>query len=152
MKLSVAVVAGVLIAVGLGACSPNPDPDASTTPTAAASATAAPAPKTSAASTSGPASVKASCELFNSLYQEYAAVSPVDANGYEDIYLKSEEAKDTSAGDVRGLFAALSLIAIDRSSTAGTGGEPGQESKDALRDAVFANAGSCSAEGVTLRL
>lgn len=152
MKLSATFVAGMIIAAGLGACSPNPGPEASTTPTAAASTMAAPAPKASAASTSGPASIKASCELFNTLYQEYAAVSPADTNGYEDIYLKSEEAKDTSAEDVRGLFAALSLIAIDRSSTAGTSGQPEQESKDALRDAVFANAGSCSAEGVTLRL
>lgn len=152
MNRSATIVAGIIIAAGLSACSPTPGPEASTTPSAAASTTAAPEAKASAASTSGPASIKASCELFNTLYQEYAAVSPVDSNGYEDIYLKSEEAKDTSAEDVRGLFAALSLIAIDRSGTAGTGGQPEQESKDALRDAVFANAGSCTAEGVTLRL
>jgi len=53
---------------------------------------------------------------------------------------------------VSGLFAALSLIAIDHSSAAEAGGEPEQASKDAVRDAVFADAGSCSAEGVTLTL
>jgi hypothetical protein len=152
MKLSFPVVAGILVAAGLGACSSNQGPAATTTPTAAESTMAAPVPTASATKTSGPVSVKASCELFNTLHQEYAGVSAGDTEGYEDVYLKSEAAKDTSADDVRGLFAALSLIAIDRSSAAGTGGEPEQASKDALRDAVFANAGSCSAEGVTLRL
>ena len=77
---------------------------------------------------------------------------PGDANAYEDVYLKAEDAKDTVTGDLQGLFAALSLLAIDHSTAAGTGGEPAQASKDAVRDAVFANSGACSAEGVTLKL
>ncbi|MDP9887167.1 hypothetical protein [Pseudarthrobacter enclensis] len=32
------------------------------------------------------------------------------------------------------------------------GGKPAQASQDAVRDAVFANAGACTAAGVTLRL
>ena len=53
-------------------------------------------------------------------------------------------------GTSEGLFASLSLLAIDHSAAAESGGEPEQASKDAVRDAVFANAGTCTAEGVTL--
>jgi hypothetical protein len=95
---------------------------------------------------------KAACEEFNALFAGYAAVPSSDSEGYEDIYVRAEEAKDTVSGDLRGLFAALSLLAIDHSAAAGSGGGPAQESKDALRDAVFANAGTCTAEGVTLLL
>jgi hypothetical protein len=56
--------------------------------------------------------------------------------------LKSEDAKGTLSGDLSGLFAALSLIAIDHAGAAERGGEPEQASKDAVRDAVFANAGA----------
>jgi hypothetical protein len=73
-----------------------------------------------------------------------------DPEGYEDIYLRAEDAKDTVSGDLRGLFAALGLLAIDRSGAAG--GEPARDSKDAVRDAVFANAGTCTSAGVTLAL
>ena len=93
---------------------------------------------------------RAACELFNSLYAAYAAVPSNDSEGYEDIYLRAEDAKGTASGDLRGLFAALGLLAIDRSGAAGA--EPARESKDAVRDAVFANAGTCTAEGVTLLL
>ena len=95
---------------------------------------------------------KEACLLFNSLLAGYAAVPSGDAEGYEDIYRKAEDAKDSFSGDLRGLFASLSLLAIDHSAAAASGGEPGQESKDAVRDAVFANAGTCTAEGVTLTL
>jgi hypothetical protein len=95
---------------------------------------------------------KEACQLFNSLFAGYAAVPAGDAEGYEDIYRQAEDAKDAVSGDLRGLFASLSLLAIDHSAAAVSGGEPGQESKDAVRDAVFANAGTCTAEGVTLRL
>lgn len=95
---------------------------------------------------------KEACLLFNSLLASYAAVPSGDAEGYEDIYRKAEGAKDTVSGDLRGLFASLSLLAIDHSSAAVSGGEPKQESKDAVRDAVFANSGTCTAEGVTLKL
>lgn len=92
------------------------------------------------------------CELFNKLVADYGAVPSTDSKGYEDIYLKAQDAKDTVSGDLRGLFASLSLLAIDRSSAAGSGGKPAQESQDAVRDAVFANSAACTAEGVTLRL
>jgi hypothetical protein len=101
-------------------------------------------------SSSSSTGAKAACEQFNALFASYAAVPASDSGGYEDIYLRAEEAKDTVSGDLRGLFAALSLLALDRSGAAGSG--PAQESQDALRDAVFANAGTCTAEGVTLLL
>jgi hypothetical protein len=104
----------------------------------------------SAASSAG--GTKKACELFNSLFAEYQAVPAGDANGFEEIYLQAEDAKDTVSGDLAGLFASLSLLAIDHSAAAESGGGPAQGSKDAVRDAVFANAGTCSAEGVTLRL
>lgn len=92
------------------------------------------------------------CELFNRLLVDYAAVPPTDSNGYEDVYLKAQDAKDRVSGDLQGLFASLGLLAIDHSSAAGTGGKPAKESQDAVRDAVFANSAACTAEGVTLRL
>ena len=107
----------------------------------------------SAGTPSSPANgTKAACELFNSLVESYAAVPPNDSEAYEDIYLRAEEAKETVSGDLRGLFASLSLLAIDHSGAAGSGGGPAQESQDAVRDAVFANAGTCTDAGVTLRL
>lgn len=101
-------------------------------------------------SSSSASGTKAACELFNSLFAGYAAVASDDSEGYKDIYLKARDAREAVSGDLRGLFASLSLLAVDRS--AADGGEAAQESKDAVRDAVFANAGTCTAEGVTLRL
>jgi hypothetical protein len=75
-----------------------------------------------------------------------------DVNAYEDIYFVSEEAKKTAPKAVYGLFAALSLIAIDHSGSAGPGEGPEQASKDTLRDQVFAAAPACTAVDVTLRL
>ncbi|MDT0167903.1 hypothetical protein [Pseudarthrobacter sp. BRE9] len=97
-------------------------------------------------------STREACELFNKLVADYAAVSATDSKGYEDVYLNAQDAKDTVTGDLQGLFASLSLLAIDHSSAAESGGKPGQESQDAVRDAVFANSAACTAEGVTLRL
>ena len=92
------------------------------------------------------------CELFNRLVADYSAVAPTDSKGYEDVYLKAQDAKDTVSGDLQGLFASLSLLAIDHSSAAEAGAKPAQESQDAVRDAVFANSAACTAAGVTLRL
>ena len=125
----------------------QPEPGA-TRATGSASGSAGTPPSSVATSSAG--GTKAACELFNSLFADYAAVQAGDPEGYEDIYLRAEDAKDTVSGDLRGLFAALGLLAIDRSGAAGRG--PAQESKDAVRDAVFANAGACTAEGVTLAL
>ncbi|TQJ60166.1 hypothetical protein FBY30_2429 [Arthrobacter sp. SLBN-83] len=98
------------------------------------------------------AATREACELFNKLVADYGAVSPTDSNGYEDVYLKAQDAKDTVSGDLRGLFSSLGLLAMDRSSAAESGGKPAQESQDAVRDAVFANSAACTAAGVTLRL
>ncbi len=98
------------------------------------------------------AGTREACELFNKLVADYGAVSPTDSNGYEDVYLKAQDAKDSVSGDLRGLFSSLSLLAMDRSSAAESGGKPAQESQDAVRDAVFANSAACTAAGVTLRL
>jgi hypothetical protein len=125
----------------------QPEPGA-TRATGSASGSAGTPPSSVATSSAG--GTKAACELFNSLFADYAAVQAGDPEGYEDIYLRAEDAKDTVSGDLRGLFAALGLLAIDRSGAAGR--EPAQESKDAVRDAVFANAGTCTSAGVTLAL
>jgi len=93
-------------------------------------------------------SVKESCELFNSLYAEYAATGKDDADGFDDIYLRSDDAKESAPEEVAGLFAALSLLALDRS----LGEAPSQESKDAIQDAFLASSGPCTAEGVTLKI
>ena len=150
--LAAAAIAGL---AGLTACSistPEPapvSPAPSETSTGAAEGTAQALPSKS--STTG-AEAKSACELFNTLYAEYKAVKDNDPNAFEDIYLQSQEAKGTISGNLRNLFASLSLLAIDHSAAAESGGGPEQASKDAVRDAVFANAGACTAEGVTLRL
>jgi hypothetical protein len=151
--LALAAVVGV---AGLTACSvsaPAPaetaDAGQSAGPAASSTASASDSPSPSSAPSGG---AKEACERFNSLFADYAAVPSGDANGYEEIYLQAEDAKDTVTGDLQGLFASLSLLAIDHSSAAESGGEPAQASKDAVRDAVFANSGTCSAEGVTLKL
>jgi len=123
---------------------PSPSP---TEPTATAHASAS---ESSLADAAG--GTRSACELFNSLYADYKAIPAGDPNAYEDIYLKSQDAKDSMTGDLQGLFAALSLLAIDHSAAATKGEEPDQASKDAVRDAVFANAGTCTAAGATLRL
>ncbi len=150
----------------LTACSVStPDPNAASTAPAAAESSQANAPRStgsagnatdappsSAAGGTAAAGAKGTCELFNELIAEYKAVPADDPDGFEDIYLRAEDAKDSTAGDLQGLFASLSLLAIDHSAAAESGGVPAQESRDAVRDAVFANAGTCTAEGVTLRL
>jgi hypothetical protein len=152
MKKILAAAAFASLA-GLTACSistpapVSPAPETSTGTTEPAQAS----PSKSSPAATG-VGTKAACELFNSLFAEYSAVPDGDANAYEAIYSASEDAKQSVSGDLRGLFAALSLIAIDHSAVAKSGGEPEQASKDAIRDAVFANAGTCTAEGVTLRL
>jgi hypothetical protein len=150
---AVAAAAGI---AGLTACSVStPDPAAGSgtavPPSSSSSSSgAASAGKPSAAPSAG--GTREACELFNALLADYQAVPDGDADGFEDIYLQAEDAKDTVRGDLKGLFASLSLLAIDHSASAEAGGTPGQESKNAVRDAVFANAGACTAEGVTLRL
>ncbi|MBT2594482.1 hypothetical protein [Arthrobacter sp. ISL-72] len=132
---------------------PAGSPSASDSATAdATSASSAASTADAAADAAGTLGAKEACEKFNTLFAEYKAVAGTDANAYEDIYLRAEDAKETVSGDLEGLFSALSLLAIDRSAAVESGGEVEQESKDAVRDAVFANAGTCTAEGVTLRL
>ncbi|MDQ0768291.1 hypothetical protein QF031_001040 [Pseudarthrobacter defluvii] len=151
---------------GLTACSVSaPAPEAaSTMPAQSEPATAQPArpsgdadsgtaaPPSSAAGGARATGTREACQLFNKLVVDYGAVSPTDSNGYEDVYLKAQDATDAVSGDLRGLFSSLGLLALDRSSAAESGGKPAQESQDAVRDAVFANSGACTAAGVTLRL
>jgi hypothetical protein len=143
--------AAIACLAGLTACTANPaSPDTPTpSPTQGTASSQASPSESSPDAASG---AKRACELFNSLYAEYKAVPAGDYNGYEDIYFRSEDAKDSLTGDLKGLFAALSLLSIDHSGAASKGGGVEQASKDAIRDAVFANAGTCTAEGVTLRL
>ncbi|OAE02575.1 hypothetical protein [Arthrobacter sp. OY3WO11] len=157
MKKLLATAAAAALAA-LTACSVSvPDQEAASAPPSqpepTSTRTSAAAGGSAGTPSSPPANgTKAACELFNSLFESYAAVPSDDSEGYENIYLRAEEAKGTVSGDLRGLFASLSLLSIDHSGTAGSGGEPAQESKDAVRDAVFASAGTCTDAGVTLRL
>ncbi|WP_307027216.1 hypothetical protein [Arthrobacter globiformis] len=148
------ILAAAAIAAGAGltACaSPPKEPiGPSSIPTETAATTQASPSGSPTATTTG--SVKEACETFNALYAEYKALPGTDPNTYEDIYLKAQDAKDTVSGDLIGLFASLGALSMDHSAAAENGGEPEQASKDAVRDAVFANAGACTAEGVTLRL
>jgi len=155
---AVAMAVAVLTGGALAGCSVStPAPAESTRFTTAASnpdnstESSSPAASTGAGS-SAAGGARAACELFNKLVADYAAVSPTDPQGYEDVYTKAQDAKETVSGDLKGLFTSLGLLAIDHSSAAESGGKPSRESEDAVRDAVFANAGTCTAEGVTLRL
>lgn len=158
MKKTLVVAAAAAVAALTGCSVSTPAPVESTqsasTPDQAkvgstASASAGASGRQGSARAAG---TKEACELFNRLFADYAAVSPSDAKGYEAVYLKAQDAKDSVSGDLEGLFASLSLLAIDHSAAAESGGAPARESKDAVRDAVFANSGTCTAEGVTLRL
>lgn len=161
---ALAAVAGCALS-GCSVSTPAPaDSAQATVPAIAQPATAQPATaqardSAQARATDSPSSAagggmatREACELFNKLVVDYAAVPPTDSNGYEDVYLKAQDAKDRVSGDLQGLFASLGLLAIDHSSAAGTGSKPAKESQDAVRDAVFANSAACTAEGVTLRL
>ena len=157
MKTTFAAAALAAVAALTGCSVSTPSPADSTQPSASPSVRSSDGstPRASVTSTgagNAAAGTKETCELFNTLFADYAAVSPTDAKGYEDVYLKAQDAKATVSGDLEGLFASLSLLAIDHSAAAESGGTPAQESKDAVRDAVFANSGTCTAEGVTLRL
>ncbi|RAX47073.1 hypothetical protein DQ354_02405 [Arthrobacter sp. AQ5-06] len=156
MKKILAAAAMASLA-GLTACSvATPAPDSTTSTAAPAASTTAPStasPSRSSSPSAAPQAggVKVACETFNSLYTAYKAIQN-DSNAYEDIYFAADDAQDTVTGNLVGLFASLKVLAIDHSSAVNKGGAPEQESKDAVRDAVFANAGECTAEGVTLRL
>lgn len=148
--LALAVIVGL---AGLTACSVTaPVSGESGQPEPGRSGHSPAASASGAPSASAAGGAREACERFNSLFANYAAVPSDDPQGYEEIYVQAEDAKDAVAGDLRGLFASLNLLAIDHSAAAESGGEPAQESKDAVRDAVFANSGTCTAEGVTLRL
>lgn len=100
----------------------------------------------------GSLAAKEACTEFNSLFAEYAANKGTDANAYEDVYLKADELTSQVSGDLKGLFASLGVLALDHATATETGDSPSKESRDAVSDAVLANASTCSAEGVTLRL
>lgn len=155
MKKILAAAAMASLA-GLTACSvatPAPDSTTSAAPVASTPAPSTASPSRSSSPSAAPQAggVKVACETFNSLYADYKAIQN-DSNAYEEIYFAADDAQDTVTGNLVGLFASLKVIAIDHSSAVNKGGAPEQESKDAVRDAVFANAGECTAAGVTLRL
>jgi hypothetical protein len=147
-----------MIALTGAACLTACSPGASTAPgNAPASSSDSTAPSDSTSPSDGtdgsPSSaaaggVKESCELFNSLYAEYAATGKDDADGFDDIYLRADEAQATAPEEVSALFSALSMLALDRAQ----GEAPSQESKDAIQDAFLAGSGPCTAEGVTLKI
>jgi hypothetical protein len=150
--------AAVASLAGLAACSVTaPAPDSSSTSpsapgTSASAASQLPPSGTSdAAATPQAGGAKAACALFNSLYADLQAAGN-DANAFEDVYRDAADATDTVSGNLPGLFASLRVLALDYSSEAETGEPVDQASKDLVRDAVFANAGECTAAGVTLRL
>lgn len=140
MKQTFGFVAIAIAAVaGMAGCSAESEPTPK--PHAAAS--------TTASSTGSEATgVKDACEKFNSLYAEFGAIDPSDADAYDSVYLSADEAKASAPGDTAGLFAALSLLALER----GSGEEPSADSQTALMDAVSANSAACTVEGVTLTL
>jgi hypothetical protein len=149
--LAAAAIAGLAALSGCTA-SPAVEDDPSAAPSESATIPVPALPPESPETTAAGGGVKAACETFNALWARYAAAPGDDPEAYEEIYLKSEDAKDTAPEEVSGLFAALSLIAVDHAGAAETGGEPEQASKDAVRDAVFAGSGACTAEDVTLTL
>lgn len=141
---------------GLTACSvatPAPDSTTSTAaPAASAPASSQASPSRSSDASAAPrAGAKAACETFNSLYVDLRAAAN-DANAFEDVYLAAQDAKDTVSGNLVGLFTSIGVLALDHATEVETGKPVDQASKDAIRDAVFANAEDCTAEGVTLRL
>jgi hypothetical protein len=151
--------AAVVCLAGLTACSVTaPAPEGSASPTTAVTSSSAPSQATpsrttgsTGAATPQAAQVKEGCEQFNSLFAEYRASEPT-SNAYEDIYTKAAKARTAYAGNLRALFSSLAAMAISHSSVVEKGGEPDQATKDAVRDAVFANAGACTAQGVTRTL
>ncbi len=154
--LAATILLGLTALTGCSAtAAPEDDPSASAPlPASAPPSETSPASESSSTPEAAAAGggIKGACGEFNTLWADYAAVAGDDPNAYEEIYLASEDAKDTAPEEVSGLFAALSLIAIDHAGAAENGGQPEQASQDAVRDAVFANSGACTAEGVTLTL
>jgi hypothetical protein len=155
---NILAAAAVACLAGLTACSvttPAPDGISSSPATqvtsSAAPSQAPPSRPTATATAATDAEVKEGCELFNSLFAEYRASQPT-SDAYEDLYSKAWKAKDAYTGNLRALFASLSALTISHSAVVEKGGQPDQVTKDALRDAVFANAGTCTAQGVTLTL
>ncbi|SLK01247.1 hypothetical protein [Arthrobacter sp. P2b] len=149
--------AAVASLAGLAACSTAaPAPGGSTSSSAPGTTTSA-APQVPSSGTSDAAAgaqasgAKAACELFKSLYADLQAAGN-DANAFEDVYRDAADAEDTVSGNLSGLFASIGVLALDYSSEVETGEPVDQASKDLVRDAVFANSGTCTAAGVTLRL
>lgn len=89
--------------------------------------------------------IKTSCESFNTIVSDLRAVEPGDTDAYDDIYLRAEDEKDTAPTETYGLFAVLSLLALE----AGSGGTE-DETMSTMMDAITYSAGACTAEDVTL--
>lgn len=94
------------------------------------------------------ADLAASCEEFNTLSADIRAVEPGDTSGYDDIYLRSQEAKTAApVQELTDVFAVMSLLALEAGS-----GEDTTGTMETLGQAVFAAAGPCTGEGVTLTI
>lgn len=91
--------------------------------------------------------VKASCEEFNTIMADLRLVDPADSDGYDDIADRAMAAQVSAPEETSYLFAPLYLIALDAGS-----GDDTEESMTILKDAVFAAAGECTAQGVTLTM
>jgi hypothetical protein len=142
---AVVTIAGL---AGLTACAPASNPAPEGPPTSAATSATPLASPVASESASG---VREACEKFNSLYVQYRAAGD-DHNAHEDVYFAAADAKDTVSGNLVGLFTSMMVLALDTSSEIETGTPVEQATKDAIRDAVFANSQACTAEGVTLTL
>ena len=137
---------------GLAACSTAaPAPGGSTSPSAPGTSTSAATQVPPSGASEAAAGAEAACALFNSLHADLQAAGN-DANAFEDVYRRAADAKGSVSGDLSGLFASIGVLALDYSSEVETGEPVDQASKDLVRDAVFANSGTCTAAGVTLRL
>lgn len=102
MKRSSTMAASSLVAAGLGGCSANQAPGRyDDAPTAAAAATMVSPTLRRRRQNQRTRLHQSGMRAFQRLYKEYAGVSAGDTGG---VYLESEEAKDTNAGDVRGLL------------------------------------------------
>ncbi|WP_411721156.1 hypothetical protein [Mycetocola sp.] len=148
-----ALAAGLVLT--LGACASGTAEDAATSsPDAVETETAGPEETESEGTGSGDAAknggvtddIGTSCEDVNTLMADLRAVDNADHNGYEEIYFRAEEAQETAPVETYDLYSALSLLALERSS----GESASQDTSDRMRDALFASAGPCTAEDVTL--
>lgn len=95
-----------------------------------------------------PADVASACEEFNTLSADLRAVTPGDTEGYDDLAERADAAERTAPTDeLEDLFEVLEQVARE----AGAGDDT-SATMLTLGDAVFAAAGDCTAQDVTLTI